>query len=167
MYKIFYFDRVIKLSNQKALQGQIYNYTSKERLIECIRNFETDSSVATLNVVHDDPAFLLSEMMSLYEVIEAAGGLVKNEAGQVLMIFRRNKWDLPKGKIDEGENPEQAAIREVNEETGIQGHFITRKITVTYHTYYLNDKPVLKPTHWFEMKYNGTETPVPERDEGI
>ena len=67
--------------------------------------------------------------------IIAAGGLVLNEKNELLMIFRRNKWDLPKGKLDEGESIEACALREVKEETGLQKLKLEKFIDITFHDY--------------------------------
>jgi 8-oxo-dGTP pyrophosphatase MutT (NUDIX family) len=104
--------------------------------------------------------------------IPAAGGLVQNSDGKFLFIRRFGVWDLPKGKIEEFETPEQAAIREVEEECGIFGLNIIRQLDSTYHIYRspYHDFPenlVLKETKWFLMHYSGNETPVPEVEENI
>ncbi len=63
---------------------------------------------------------LKKAFFKLFKPVTAAGGLVENEKGEVLLIFRRGKWDLPKGKLDPGETIEQCAVREVEEETGLK-----------------------------------------------
>ncbi|NBO20954.1 MAG: NUDIX domain-containing protein [Rhodobacteraceae bacterium] len=99
--------------------------------------------------------------------IAAAGGIVENEAGGLLFIFRRGMWDLPKGKVDEGETLEAAALREVEEETGVGGLSIKRKIGETYHTYEEDGKPVLKTTHWYHMQCAGNPILHPQAEEQI
>ena len=101
------------------------------------------------------------------EIIEAAGGMVLNIQGDVLMIFRRGFWDLPKGKIDPGESTEICAIREVQEETGINRLEIIEKLQVTYHTYTLGNKTILKPSHWFKMIHTDNEKTIPQTEEDI
>ncbi|MBC8510392.1 MAG: NUDIX domain-containing protein, partial [Cryomorphaceae bacterium] len=86
-----------------------------------------------------------------YSLIEAAGGLVYNDECQLLMIFRNNKWDLPKGKLEQNENIKECAIREVQEECGILGLSILNTLQDTYHTYEINGKKILKRTYWFAM----------------
>jgi mutator protein MutT len=105
----------------------------------------------------------------MHTIIEAAGGIVKNNNDEILMIYRRGKWDLPKGKIDEGETPQQAAIREVQEETGLQEVKLGNFISITEHTYYDKwlHKEVLKKTWWYEMYYNGTDKLIPQSSEDI
>ena len=102
-----------------------------------------------------------------YKLIAAAGGLVYNDKNQLLMIFRNGKWDLPKGKLEVGENIEQCAIREVEEECGISGLTITQQLQETYHAYEINGQKILKRTYWFEMKTSFKGNLVPQTKEGI
>jgi 8-oxo-dGTP pyrophosphatase MutT (NUDIX family) len=83
------------------------------------------------------------------------------------MIFRRGKWDLPKGKLDKGETLEQCALREVEEETGLSGVQLSKPTTITYHTYDEFGKHILKESHWFKMKYTSDKKPVPQQEEDI
>ena len=102
-----------------------------------------------------------------YIKIKAAGGIVLNKEKKVLMIFRESKWDFPKGKIEQGESPESAALREVSEETGICHPDIIRQLPSTFHTYQLNGNFILKETFWFEMHGNSKKEPVPQTEENI
>ncbi|TKK64278.1 NUDIX domain-containing protein [Ilyomonas limi] len=103
------------------------------------------------------------------KTIVAAGGLVSNDAGELLLIYRRGFWDLPKGKLDEGETIEACAIREVREETGLTDVQLGKLVGITYHEYF--DKwiqcEVIKETHWFVMYAGGTQQLVPQHDEDI
>ena len=101
--------------------------------------------------------------------IIAAGGLVTNPQGQILWIYRRGFWDLPKGKLDEGETIQTCALREVAEETGIKDIRLHELLKFTNHTYfdkYLN-KEVLKRTYWFHMTIPTTQSGVPQITEDI
>ncbi|MAO71278.1 MAG: hypothetical protein CMD02_02065 [Flavobacteriales bacterium] len=109
----------------------------------------------------------LSDFCSNYKIIEAAGGLVFNDKNQILMIFRNGKWDLPKGKIELGESTEDAAIREVEEECGIDNLQIDYKLINTYHIYNLNGFNILKKTFWFKMITSTLKSPKPQLNEGI
>jgi 8-oxo-dGTP pyrophosphatase MutT (NUDIX family) len=102
-----------------------------------------------------------------FELIKAGGGLVKNEMDEILMIFRRGKWDLPKGKLDEGETLEECAKREVEEETGLHQLTLIKPLLITYHTYHLFGKHNLKETHWYLMKAGGNEKLIPQTEEEI
>ena len=104
---------------------------------------------------------------SNYTLITAAGGLVYNSKNQLLMILRNNKWDLPKGKIEVGENIIECAVREVEEECGVSNLQIIRKKENTYHTYEINGKMILKCTYWFEMHTKYCMELLPQISEGI
>lgn len=101
--------------------------------------------------------------------IIAAGGLVFNEQQELLMIFRREKWDLPKGKLDEGELIETCAVREVEEETGLRNVILGDLITKTYHEYFDKwiEEDVIKETWWYEMKVTDSPTLIPQVEEDI
>jgi 8-oxo-dGTP pyrophosphatase MutT (NUDIX family) len=102
-----------------------------------------------------------------FTLIQAAGGLVKNNEEKILMIFRRGKWDLPKGKLDKGEKIEDCAIREVEEETGLKNVKLHSPLLVTYHTYHEGTKFVLKESHWFSMTITGEQKLIPQTEEDI
>jgi 8-oxo-dGTP pyrophosphatase MutT (NUDIX family) len=100
-------------------------------------------------------------------LIRAAGGLVLNENGEVLFMFRRGKWDLPKGKLDPGESLEECALREVEEETGL-GHLTLEKfLLITEHDYEEKGTAIRKETHWYLMRANGDQPLVPQEEEDI
>lgn len=110
--------------------------------------------------------FLKSDKKSI-TLIEAAGGLVKNTAGHYLFIYRNNKWDLPKGKIEKDEKVKEAAVREVEEECGIKVSKLKDKICKTYHVYINRGDVVLKKTHWFNMDCKDRNKLKPQKEEGI
>lgn len=110
---------------------------------------------------------LLQAFKQKMEVIEAGGGLVHTDEKTFLLIFRRGKWDLPKGKRDDGETLAETALREVQEETGLSALQIEAPLTITYHTYYEKSKLILKESHWFLMKSTGQETMTPQLEEDI
>src|ERR1700759_1274699 len=99
--------------------------------------------------------------------IIAAGGLVLNDNNELLMIFRRGKWDLPKGKLDEGEKIEECAIREVAEETGLEHLTLEEKIYDTYHIDVQNTEEMLKRTAWYKMKGTSADKIKPQKEENI
>lgn len=110
----------------------------------------------------------LKKFSKSIRLIEAAGGLVRNEREECLVIFRNGVWDLPKGKIEEGEKTRKAALREVEEECGIKVKKAGRKICKTYHVYQQrNQELALKKTHWYRMKAEGQDKLKPQKEEGI
>lgn len=103
------------------------------------------------------------------KTIIAAGGLVFNEQNELLMIFRRGKWDLPKGKLDAGETVEACAVREVQEETGLITIELENLIGKTYHEYFdkwVNEN-VVKESWWYKMKSSVNEKLIPQVEEDI
>jgi 8-oxo-dGTP pyrophosphatase MutT (NUDIX family) len=116
---------------------------------------------------HRDLNELKQVAFKKFSVIRAAGGLVKNNSNEILIILRRGKWDLPKGKLDAGEKLEDCAVREVEEETGLRGVTVNSFLTVTYHTYNEGTKFVLKESHWFTMDVSEGQTLTPQTEEDI
>lgn len=102
-----------------------------------------------------------------FEFIQAAGGVVTNVDQKILFIFRLAKWDLPKGKVEQDEPLDVAAMREVEEECSVNGLVLQKKLCTTFHTYIQSGIPILKATEWFLMDYPGKEIPKPQLIEGI
>tara|TARA_B100001109_G_C18460164_1_gene288549 strand:- start:37 stop:525 length:489 start_codon:yes stop_codon:yes gene_type:complete len=124
--------------------------------------------VKMLYLYHSKEDKLWYYFLNMFKVIEAAGGLVRNlKTNHFLFIFRNKKWDLPKGRINKNEEVQKAAIREVEEETGVENLSITKPLNTTYHIFKRNRKYRLKKTFWYLMEtdYNGELTP--EIKEGI
>ena len=116
---------------------------------------------------HPDLEELKKAFFKKFTLIQAAGGLVKNNEDNILMIFRRGKWDLPKGKLDKGEKIEDCAIREVKEETGLKNVKLNSPLLVTYHTYHEGTRSILKESHWFTMTITGEQKLTPQTEEDI
>ncbi len=110
---------------------------------------------------------LCKDFFKHFKLIQTGGGLVKNNHDEILLIFRRGKWDLPKGKLENNETLEECALREVQEETGLQQLKITNKINVTYHVYAEFGKKILKESHWYTMLSKINEALVPQTEEDI
>ena len=99
--------------------------------------------------------------------IMAAGGIVENEQNEILFIFRRGKWDLPKGKLDKGETVEECAVREVEEETGLRQIERGELIDISIHHYEEHGDSIEKETFWYAMKIKGEQKLVPQVEEDI
>ena len=102
-----------------------------------------------------------------FDLLEAAGGIVQNKEKEILFIFRKGKWDLPKGKIEKKETPETAALREIEEETGAKHLTLKKKIGETYHYYEAFGKKILKTTHWFYFVSSKPQNLKPQEEEDI
>ncbi len=113
------------------------------------------------------PSDTLLDFLSNFQVVDAAGGLVKDEKDRLLMIFRNKKWDLPKGHLEKGETIEYAAQREVVEETGIKNVSMGAPLGCTYHMYEERKKWFVKRTYWFEMSCHSAVSLIPQTEEGI
>lgn len=118
-------------------------------------------------ILHENFQKLKKEFFKHFKLIKAGGGLVKNKDGDVLLIFRRGKWDLPKGKLDDNETLIECAMREVKEETGLSQIIAGKEIDITYHTYIEFGKHILKESHWYLMLCKSKETLVPQTEEDI
>jgi 8-oxo-dGTP pyrophosphatase MutT (NUDIX family) len=108
-------------------------------------------------------------MNNIKPIIKAGGGIVTNVNGDLLMIFRRGKWDLPKGKLDKGETIEACALREVTEETGVHNLKLGKLVSVTKHEYFdtYQNQEVIKESHWYRMTVHGVPTLIPQTEEDI
>ena len=139
--------------------------TTESEIINTIKSLWNDTSL-DICITHEEIDFLIRCFFSQFHIIEAAGGLVLNKNKEMLFIFRRGKWDLPKGKMEAGETPEICAEREIEEETGVNQLQLIHKIIDTYHIYEERGQQILKKTYWFYFttKFEGEPTPQIEED---
>jgi 8-oxo-dGTP pyrophosphatase MutT (NUDIX family) len=133
---------------------------------EILQKLENDTLPAAI-FIQADVAHLFKLVQKNFTTLVAAGGLITNPDGEILLMFRRGKWDLPKGKQDDGESLETCAVREVAEETGLHHITLEHKITETFHYYPMKGKKVLKHTYWYKMAFTGTELTIPQIEEDI
>jgi 8-oxo-dGTP pyrophosphatase MutT (NUDIX family) len=117
--------------------------------------------------LHNNIEELKKAFWKKFMLIKAAGGLVMNEEGELLFIFRRNKWDLPKGKLDEGETLEACAVREIQEETGLQEVQLKKHLVTTWHTYDESGHHMLKETAWYLLSAPKKQALTPQTIEQI
>jgi 8-oxo-dGTP pyrophosphatase MutT (NUDIX family) len=116
---------------------------------------------------HKDLEELKTAFLKKFTLVKAAGGFVLNEKNETLLMFRRGKWDLPKGKLDKGEKPEHGAVRETEEETGLKNIKLLSHLITTYHTYHEGSRYMLKETEWFTMRVSGIQKLIPQAEEQI
>jgi len=170
MYKVFFKDRAIFLGDKAESMNfrcMVYLWTEGENLEAIVSDFDQDENKETLFFAAQDVEALFLEFKNQFKYIEAAGGLVFNPKNEILTIHRLGKWDLPKGKVEDGETIDEAALREVEEECGISNLNLEEELPSTYHTYWMNNKWMLKRSYWFKMTYSGNEKLVPQTEEDI
>ena len=137
------------------------------QLLEQIEKLLNGGALMNVNILTNQPQNSFNFIASRFKVIEAAGGIVVNDNKELLFIFRRGKWDLPKGKMDENESPENAALREIEEETGAKQLVLKEKLAATYHFYNNYGEDVLKITHWYFLNSHCDQILIPQTEEDI
>ncbi len=170
MYKVFVNNTPIILSTKKAIQGYEMIPIKKANLQTIIRdilNKESSKVQVKYHLHHKKEDKLIDHLYTKLPVVIAGGGKAYNTNMDILFIKRNGKWDLPKGKIEKNEHIETAAIREVEEETGVTGLEITKFLYKTFHIFKRNGEFRLKVTYWFEMKTEFDGELVPQTNEGI
>jgi 8-oxo-dGTP pyrophosphatase MutT (NUDIX family) len=168
-YRIYINEKVILLT--EAVPKNVESYKKLDartfKLKEFYQQYNGQPGPKYYFLLCSDAKAYLKKVIKSVILIEAAGGMVENSKGGYLFIYRNNKWDLPKGKLEKGETKREGAIREVEEECGIMISGIGRRICKTYHTYTIKGEVVLKRTYWYLMSYKGTGKLKPQKEEGI
>lgn len=171
MTKIYYNSKIIHISSTSILNKSIanINISSENELKSRLFFFLDNENSNNINIVCSEPDKCINKLKSFFNFIQAAGGIVYNKEKEILFIRKYNKWDLPKGKIDMGETPEKAAIREVSEECGldINNLKLIKQIEKKYHIYKQDNNYYLKETYWNLVQYTGSKKPSPQKAEGI
>ena len=172
MYKVFFDNRSIFFTDQfekyyRSHHGLFARYLNEIQLAYILELFRNVHEIRNVFIIHPDIELAFSAFRSFFREMDAAGGLVFNDQGRVLVIHRRGKWDLPKGKMEEGEAPDTAAVREVEEECGIRSPQIQKLLHTTYHSYVQEGVMILKKTRWYQMTYSGDEPLTPQTKEDI
>ena len=175
MYKVFVNNKAIhfvKNINERILNTEntvVLRFYSKKIMMDSYNEFIADKDLSDLYIYN--PSGITNAFHKFcdeFKIISAGGGLVKDGKHQkFLFIFRRDKWDLPKGKQEKGEQIRFTALREVEEETGIGNLVITEKLNITYHIYTEKKGEVLKITHWYSMLAKNPKEPTPQTNEDI
>jgi len=180
MYKIYINSTPLFIVNSKYVKklfpdtkdALIARYSGKPKsLLNYIDSLEKPNKFSFVVLHSVDSKACFRDFKGVFKIIEAAGGLVfkknKGKKKKILLIHRQGYYDLPKGKIDKGEQTKAAAVREVKEETGIKKIKLGKKIMKTYHTYRdRKNRRVLKKTHWYKMKTSQKEF-IPQLEEDI
>ena len=168
MYKVFYNKKPIfftsDLKNNSDETPLLFlKYSNSESILKALRSKKNKG----VYLYHPKAEKIEKLFINRFPIIEAAGGLVEHKDGKFLFIYRNEKWDLPKGKIEKNELIVDAAVREVVEETGVAGLIVKNQISTTYHIYNANGKHKLKKTYWFQMKTGSSAQLYPQLEENI
>jgi len=133
MYKVFvndnpiiFTDSVLDIKNKNSYHYDLININ------EIIHRLKYRKATQVI-LFSDNLDKMWQDFTQKVKPIYAAGGLVSNSHADYLLIYRLNRWDLPKGHLEAGENAAHAAIREVEEECGVQNLEISHKLIDTYH----------------------------------
>ncbi|AMC12196.1 hypothetical protein Lupro_04655 [Lutibacter profundi] len=167
MYKVFVNDCPIILTDNKKISTGFQKIEFKSiTVLKIVEDFFQDNC-KEIYLLCDNVEKCWEQFKLNFTIQEAAGGKVLNTTKDVLFIYRFNKWDLPKGKLEKGESIEQCAVREVEEECGITDLKIEKQLQTTYHIFVREEKFILKITYWFLMHSNYTGKLTPQTEEGI
>jgi 8-oxo-dGTP pyrophosphatase MutT (NUDIX family) len=169
--RIYLNERTILLKKTRPEDSDYCTVGSKAEMSLLYDGFEADPTHKRLVFFSNNYRQMKEDFFSLFTTVEAAGGYVKNERNEILFIFRRGHWDLPKGKLIKKssgiERRPDAAIREVKEETGIERLEIIGKKAKTYHIFFEKRERYLKKTWWYEMRAPKDQALKPQAEEDI
>jgi 8-oxo-dGTP pyrophosphatase MutT (NUDIX family) len=161
---IYFAHKVLILTDTPVeVEGGYRMPSSKLSRANVLKIFETTNTIIVIDKMIE---CYIDSFKSEFKYVEAAGGLVENEKGETLMIYCYRHWDLPKGHIDAGETADVCAVREVAEETGVEGAKIVRFLCNTFHTYSVYGVWELKRTSWYHLTAQSCET-KPQKEEDI
>ena len=172
MHRIYFEKRCIiicspdeqALSDPNAVE---FHFGGEVGLRSLVAMFEASGSLARVYIPTDDTAGMYRRVCAQFREVDAAGGLVSNQRGDYLLIQRGGLWDLPKGHREADEDIELTALREVQEETGVDRLELRGLICVTDHCYLRDGVWHLKHSWWYDMRYTDPVDLTPQREEDI
>jgi 8-oxo-dGTP pyrophosphatase MutT (NUDIX family) len=175
MLKIFFNNKPLFIVDQITSEVEEYLHHEDTVFIDEFNSHTVKAMLHEMNLqkihagvfMHEDTVAVFNAIKKKYTFIQAAGGFVHTDDHNLLMIFRRGKWDLPKGKRDDGEDLETCALREIKEETGLQQVKSEGNLTTTYHTYHQDGRYWLKESHWFMVHSTKQTEFIPQLEEDI
>ena len=167
MYSVFVNDKPIILTTKVEKETDFKNFLLKDVSIKKVLKTLKKKEYNSVRLIHHNEKTLIKHFSKKLPNVIAGGGKVCNSKGETLFIFRNDKWDLPKGKTEKKETIQETAIREVEEETGVENLKITGELPTTYHVFRRHAKTKLKVTHWFNMTTDFEGELYPQENEGI
>jgi 8-oxo-dGTP pyrophosphatase MutT (NUDIX family) len=169
MYEVFISGTVLKFIQSRELAAIKAGGLALEHILRDPHGFvkENLSLRKSILIPMVDPEQGFGLFASCFHVIKAAGCLVESAGGRYLMIYRRGFWDLPKGKVDQGESDQEAALRETREECGISFLRLLAPMPTTFHMYLLKDEVILKRSAWYHACVEGEPALLPQQEEDI
>ncbi len=167
MEKVFLKNSAISFSSEEIKDSRSVEVRNKRLLHQALVRWLTDEKREDIFLHGYNQEQMKADFIKSFFYLEAAGGVVFNSQKEVLFIYRSEIWDLPKGKIDRGETERDCALREVEEETGVEGLNITEELKSSYHIYWHHSKWYLKKTYWFFMETSSDEALKPQLEEDI
>ncbi|MFN5795870.1 MAG: NUDIX hydrolase [Bacteroidota bacterium] len=174
MIKIYYNHKLLQLDTHPPefkdweKWNIVNNYTGISEFLIFLDLMKVEPYLKNILFWNQNLEMMLNDLTSNIMQVEAAGGIVENKNGDLLFIKRLGKWDLPKGKIEKGESIQETALREIEEECGIDNLKLGSKICDTYHFYLEKDSLLLKKSYWFRVNYNGNDLNLkPQENENI
>jgi len=167
MYKVFVNDCPIFLTENNNILTNYKKIIFNSSEIKSVISDLFENNLEGICFVCFDLELAWKQFKASFKIEKAAGGKVFNLKNEVLFIYRFDKWDLPKGKLEKGESIEDCAIREVEEECGIKNLTIKKPLEATYHIFKRKGETILKITYWFLMKTDFSDNLIPQIEEGI
>jgi ADP-ribose pyrophosphatase YjhB (NUDIX family) len=167
MYKVFVNDKPIILTDSLKNDNNYPVYIFNEVVIDEILHKLKRGNTGGVNLFCADLSANWSTFKKEFKVVYAAGGLVTNPNKEILFIYRSNVWDLPKGRVEEGESIEETAVREVEEECGAEELKLIAPLLITHHLFYMDNIQQMKITHWYLMEADFQKNLKPQLEEGI
>jgi 8-oxo-dGTP pyrophosphatase MutT (NUDIX family) len=168
MYKVFIENRPIYFTEKNQKGADVINISSANlgSMLEMNSKVQTISTEKRIYLVCKEFQKEVDRLFRDFDKIEAAGGIVRRKK-RLLFIKRHGMWDIPKGKLEDGEDIETCAVREIEEECGIAGPVIQGELGMTYHMYSYHGTPTIKKTYWYYLSYKGPKELMPQTEEGI
>ena len=172
MHKIYFEKRCIIICSpgDQALadpNSVEFHFGESINIHTLVAMFEASASLSRIYIPTDDEAGMYRRVCAEFREVDAAGGLVSNRRGDYLLIQRGGLWDLPKGHREPGEDIALTALREVQEETGVDQLELRGLICVTDHCYLRDGVWHIKHTWWYDMLYTDPVDLTPQREEDI